>query len=204
MHKQLTLARLAALAAAGAGEIDNFIAVITPGGIEAQEAAGQATLVNSAMLPKEMLRGCTRDKLEAMGVKFGADVDDLFVTVTLPDGWKKRATNHSMWSELIDEKGRVRALIFYKAAFYDRRATISLCARYSADNYMPCDSAGAPVEYGSESHMMTAVKDANAVIHVVGIREDGDRKTRDEHQNQAEAWLNDRFPSWRDPAAYWE
>ena len=44
----------------------------------------------------------------------------------MPNGWKKQATDHSMWSELIDDKGKVRATIFYKAAFYDQRAFLNL------------------------------------------------------------------------------
>lgn len=44
------------------------------------------------------------------------------LNVELPDGWKKVGTNHDMHSDLVDETGKVRASIFYKAAFYDRRA----------------------------------------------------------------------------------
>jgi hypothetical protein len=77
---------------------------ITPGGIEAQEARGQRQFVNSATLPRRCI-GCTREQVERMGVVFGADVDALFVNVTLPDGWSKVPTTHSMWSELRDAGG---------------------------------------------------------------------------------------------------
>ena len=60
-----------------------------------------------------------------MGVVYGEDVDDLFVNVTLPPSWQVNPTDHSMWSELVDSDGVVRAQIFYKAAFYDRSAFIS-------------------------------------------------------------------------------
>ena len=92
-----------------------------PRAIEDQEARGQAELVNSEVLPAS----CGgREKLEAAGVVFGSPVDGdpLFVHAALPDGWKKRPTEHSMWSDLIDAEGKVRANIFYKAAFYDRKA----------------------------------------------------------------------------------
>jgi len=92
-----------------------------PGAIEAQEARGQIELVNSTQLPTDC-----RDRavLEAAGVIFGevSPQDPLFVEATLPEGWKKRPTTHSMWSELVDAEGKVRANIFYKAAFYDRKA----------------------------------------------------------------------------------
>jgi len=61
-----------------------------------------------------------------MGIVFGEKVDDLFTSVTLPEGWHKEATEHAMWSKLIDDQGRERASIFYKAAFYDRSAFMSI------------------------------------------------------------------------------
>lgn len=194
----------AALLAAASGNLDNFMAATTPGGIEAQEAAGQATFVSNATLPKEMLHGCDREKLEQMGIKFGADVDDLFVTVQLPEGWKKKATDHAMWSDLLDDKGRKRAAIFYKAAFYDRSAHISLCRRYGVSGYEPCDNEGNAAEYGNNSHMQTVVKDGDATMHVVGIREDSDYKTGEAHGKEAGDWLTAHFHEWQNPLAYWE
>lgn len=125
---------LAALAAASRGDLANALVASTPGGIERQEAAGQRTLVDSAMLPKE-ISGATREQLTALGFKFGADVDELFVTCELPPGWTTRGTDHSMHSDLLDEQGRKRAGIFYKAAFYDRRADMSMERRYRVDCY---------------------------------------------------------------------
>ena len=94
-----------------------------PDAILAQEAKGQEQLCQSTSLPKD----CSpelRKTLEAAGVVFGDAIpgDPLFVRVTLPDGWEKRATDQSMWSDLVDGSGKVRAAIFYKAAFYDRSA----------------------------------------------------------------------------------
>lgn len=194
----------AALQAALNGDMENAIAASTPGGIEAQEKAGQTMFVSNATLPKVMLHGCTREKLEAMGIRFGADVDDLFVTAQLPDGWKKKATDHSMWSDLLDEKGRRRAEIFYKAAFYDRRAHISLCLRYGISSYEACNGDGTPDEYGKHSHMKTVVEDCGKTIRVVGVREGRDHKTGDEHNKQAVAWLDEHHPDWRNPLAYWK
>ena len=50
----------AALAAASRGDLANALIASTPGGIERQEAAGQRTLVESAMLPKEISGFCLR------------------------------------------------------------------------------------------------------------------------------------------------
>ena len=66
--------------------------------------------------------------MEAWGIVFLGPVpnDALFQYVTLPEGWHKQPTEHSMWSHLLDDKDRKRASIFYKAAFYDRSAQLHL------------------------------------------------------------------------------
>lgn len=96
-----------------------------PGAILQQESRGQKELVNSTQLPTEC-RAEDRAKLEAAGVVFGEpnENDPLFCDVTLPAGWKKVETDHSMWTDLVDGDGVKRGAIFYKAAFYDRRATL--------------------------------------------------------------------------------
>ena len=100
------------------GDMKNWIAASTPGGIEAQEAAGQQMLCNDSTVPID----CPRKELEELGIVFGEPVDKYFVRVMLPAGWKKVPTSHAMWSDLVDENGKKIASIFYKAAFYDQRA----------------------------------------------------------------------------------
>ena len=94
--------------------------------IKAQEARGQDQLVMSEMLPTQI---SAEDKklLETAGIRFGQPEknDPLFCKAALPTGWSKQPTDHSMWSTLVDENGIERASIFYKAAFYDRRAFMS-------------------------------------------------------------------------------
>lgn len=95
--------------------------------IEGMEADGQRQLVASELLPNEVLHSTDAD-LEAMGIQLGEPVagDALFRHATLPAGWRREGGNHAMWSYLVDEHGRRRAQIFYKAAFYDRSAHISV------------------------------------------------------------------------------
>ena len=97
----------------------------TPGAIEASELAGQidmATLSNrlpiESNVPKERIA-------EVTGIVFGKPVDELFVSVTLPARWVIRPTEHAMWSGLLNGQGERVAGIFYKAAFYDRKAWIT-------------------------------------------------------------------------------
>lgn len=94
--------------------------------IERQEARGQAAFIASGLLPVEYGYGSSPEQLEAMGIVFGDIVegDPIFQQATLPDGWSIKKTDHSMWTKLVDDQGTERASIFYKAAFYDRRALI--------------------------------------------------------------------------------
>jgi hypothetical protein len=99
-----------------------------PGGIRMQEAQGQRELLHAEQLPIHGLLGADRDAFEAMGIKIldTPSKDSLFCHVELPNGWKKVATDHVMWTDLVDDQGVRRAKIFYKAAFYDRSARIEL------------------------------------------------------------------------------
>lgn len=101
--------------------------------IELQEAEGQRTLVTNCFLPKDeeryieatgFQRIYAKPRYKAMGIEIIEDVNDLFFRVKLPEGWSLKATDHTMWNELIDDQGKTRAEIFYKAAFYDRNAFI--------------------------------------------------------------------------------
>lgn len=186
-------------AACRADNIRDLIAATSPGGIERQEAAGQASFVQDTTLPKD----CDRDMLALAGVKFGPDANDLFVTVQLPDGWKKQATEHSMWSYLLDEKGRKRGSIFYKAAFYDRRAHMQMIRRYNIDGHVSCDADGNDVEYGKNTHMKTVVVDGDTALRAIAVRKADDYAAGDMHEKQAEQWLDQNHPDWRNPLAYW-
>lgn len=98
-----------------------------PQAIEAQESRGQQQLVGSDLLPTEVTPDVKQVLVDAGVVFHDPRPDDpLFCPVDLPLGWSKRPTEHSMWSELIDKEGNVRATIFYKAAFYDRRAFLTV------------------------------------------------------------------------------
>lgn len=103
----------------GLGGMDDYI-----GGMERQ---GQQQLVHSDRLPTEVHGGTDEDFI-ALGFSFGApDAGDaMFRPATLPDGWKRQGSEHSMWSHVIDANGRKRVSIFYKAAFYDRKAYMRL------------------------------------------------------------------------------
>lgn len=97
------------------------------GYIEDMEAAGQQQLVNSDLLPVEA-NPADDTAWIALGFTLGEVVadDPLFRHAILPNGWSRKADGHAMWSNIVDERGIERVSIFYKAAFYDRRASASL------------------------------------------------------------------------------
>ena len=193
---------IATLAALLKGDIENAIISATPGGIQAQEAAGQRSFVANTYLPKDM-RG-DRHIFEAMGIVFGEQVDDLFVEAQLPPGWKKVATGHSMWSHLVDERGRERASIFYKAAFYDRSAHINPSRRfwfghtYKGEIFAHVsDSSGVlwrTESIGPEPEYERGSDTPYALWH----------EQRDKLDRLAKDWLNTNYPDWQNPLAYWD
>lgn len=94
--------------------------------IEGLEAAGQRELIHSSALPSDMKPG--EATFLSLGFTFGPvdKFDSMFRPATLPAGWRKEGSDHSMWSYIVDELGRRRVAIFYKAAFYDRSAFMRL------------------------------------------------------------------------------
>ncbi len=100
---------------------------LKPGDIERMEKRGQEEFVESSVFPVD-LSGHDVSEFEALGFEFHGPVpgDGLFQYVTLPEGWARKGADHDMWSYINDERGRERVAIFYKAAFYDRRAHASI------------------------------------------------------------------------------
>jgi len=107
--------------------------------IEFQEKLGQQNLCNSCELPIKCHDHGYFKKLHDMGISILETEEEinnkfsngeLFIKVELPKGWSIKPTDHSMWSNLVDDKGREICSIFYKAAFYDRDAHLSFNRRF--------------------------------------------------------------------------
>ncbi len=107
----------------------------------------KAEAVNEMPLPA---KGSENPAWKQMGVIFGAPIEDdskLFRHATLPPGWTKKPTDHYMYSDLLDEKGRKRAVVGYKGAMWDRWAAIYPVSRFDIQRvYHPRKPAPPPRE----------------------------------------------------------
>lgn len=168
----------------------------TPAGILRSERAGQQQLVASTNMPKDMHP--SREAFEKVGFTFGDDVDDIFVKSTLPPGWTRAATDHSMHSDVLDEKGRKRVGVFYKAAFYDRRASSFLNCRFRIDTLSSPYDKGIP-----DGEYAYAVRDAGAEIYRTTSFKMRDRDADRKAKAEARDWLAERYPNADDPTLNW-
>jgi len=184
------------------------------GFIEEMEATGQAELVkaNGTRLPadgtiNEGRLGQEPFDWSSIGVKIGKPVsgDEIWVEAQLPDGWKLDGTGHAMWSNLLDDKGRKRAQIFYKAAFYDRSCSISPIRRYSAGSTSVGEDYNGPYfatisDNGEEIHRFGPFDKETEPRPGSGYRLSGGELA----DEAARAYLLENYPDYLDPAAYWD
>lgn len=189
--------------------------------LETLEKMGQREAVTSTQLPAQGTPGAYRHAREEeqveydlaweeTGIVFGdLEGGELFRDVKLPSGWKQRPTDHHMWNEVVDDRGRVRASYFYKAASYDRDAFINLKSRFCvAVSFLE-----------DEALLQMEVTDAGTVVFQTRTENLGPRpETREERlvwydtkdaakillQRECETWLDERYPDWRKLWGHWK
>jgi hypothetical protein len=185
----------ATLSALLSGDFDNAIIAATPGGIERQEKQGQLAQAALETLPIDGTDADERQQWESLGFVFREPYDDLFVSVEFPPGWSKQPTEHSMHTDILDDKGRRRGGIFYKAAFYDRKANCSLSPRFSYSLY------GDGAKEGTYS---ACVKDSGKPFKSFGETYRKDHASREIVEDEIKTWLHKNYPDYQNPAAYWD
>lgn len=214
MKNKITPALIGAVAS---GNLANVIAASTPGGIEHRERAGQIAQSFADTLPIEGTEGTMRPVWESIGFVFGSAVDDLFIGVTFPAGWRKQPSEHAMWTHLIDGKGYKRGSIFYKAAFYDRCATAHLNRRFSFSNQ---PVGGWQQATGKNERYIGVVRDCETIIFTTKPTDpepsfkSGNEKsrlawskwlaTRNSKEAEARKWLVEHYPDYENVTAYWD
>lgn len=93
--------------------------------------------VELTALPFTKSLGDARGEAVRLGFIIGEEQDDLFTAVTPPKGWGLRYTDHGMYKDIVDVKGRLRGSMFYKAASWDRDAFFHFKTRYFIDMEKP-------------------------------------------------------------------
>ena len=107
-----------------------------------------------------------------------------------------------MHTDIVDDKGRRRGSMFYKAAFYDQRADLGgMLTRYRSSQRYDGGSAGK-----SPTHVVYGAFEGENLIHETGRFEymGRDYKAQDDAGKEAVVWLNDNYPDWTNPLAYWD
>lgn len=168
----------------------------------------------------------TKAILEVAGVKFIGVVegDNIFQRVELPKGWKKEADEHPLWSKLVDDKGRERASIFFyagKSLGPHFNLTLSLHSGVSVDSSFPEKIIGRSAymllscrfevsfdydRFDKENVGVANVTDSGEVVHATEpIFANGEARydVSDKANKIALEWLDENYPDWRNPGAYW-
>lgn len=153
-------------------------------------------------------REYTKNQYEKMGIEIVSEYDDLFYSVKLPKGWEIKATDHSMWNNLFDDKGRKRANFFYKAAFYDRDAFINFETRF----HICVDHIADPsedYEIWSKSDFQGKIKDGETVIFETKYMNCSgdyleDDKVKSELRKELISYMSENYPDYDDINAYWD
>lgn len=188
--------------------------------IENQERREQQKVVRNCRLPKRGNGGVpreyrrdtvefTKQQYERMGIKIISEYDNLFYSVELPDGWEIKPTDHSMWNDVVDDKGRIRISFFYKGAFYDRDAFSNFEQRY-AYSIRPFDNYETDATY--EERLVKPwgvwVTDCDEGIKLIEERTvasvEEKWNTQQELDVIGEKYMNEHYPDWEDINAYWD
>lgn len=195
-------------------------------GIYAQERQGQQQLLASEQMPRFLENNFKKisaiETYQKLGFTFkdngsgelmsNTEGDELFIDVILPEGWTKVGSDHDMWSYVHDNLGRKRLSVFYKAAFYDRRADVRVERRYSA-SYNVAYPEGKeykdfPGDARNQLPVCGFVKDCETIIYKTSEVAESDirklMKLQDNLYQQAKDWLNKNYPNWEDTFAYWD
>lgn len=205
-----------------------------------QDLVAQASSGKTANLPVDFNGDRnTLDVLKEWGVIVKEDPSDaktrgdLFFEVELPEGWRIEPTDHSMWTKLVDALGYERAMIFYKAAFYDRSAhmnirrfwQISKCPLGGWEGVHEWEKAHSSeklpyVSYVEASdrfvspytfEVVRVFESEPAITAFESFKDASGKVDWTAHEaaekalvQQARDWLNEHYPEWESYMAYWD
>jgi hypothetical protein len=172
------------------------------------EREGAAEAKQMRELPVNGTKG-REDEWKTLGFEFGEPEDDELFRPVLkqPDGWHLKSEGHDpRHMILLDNKGRRRGTMFYKNAFYDRKADIRLEPRLSVEYHPDFDNKTKLVVDAAHS----IFEDKRTVFTVLFSfdepMKDGEDQWAyaDRARTACVKWLNERYPDWKSKVAYWD
>ncbi len=139
--------------------------------------------------------------LSAAGVIWHEPIgESVIYKVSLPLGWSKIEVSGATF-KLLDDRGRDRATTFESSKPF---ITLSRRFRFSRDHEREKGKdPGEIVAYvRGENGIVLHTTQAVSTKHCRG--EDGRHELRARVEEEAEKWLDEYYPNWRDPGAYWD
>ena len=150
----------------------------------------------------------TKDTYTRMGIKVIDEFDEFFYNVELPEGWSIISSNCSQWITVIDKNNRQRIEVFCKNELMEYEAYSNFLYRYS---YLISREDDCKSDSISEERITLNIWLIDGGMKV-RILSSATYKTLDEYLKRdyrtlhinAENYLNQHFPNWRDICAYWD
>ena len=149
----------------------------------------------------------SREVFEELGFSFVDIIGDrVLCSATLPEGWKLQATEHEMWTDIIDSDGFKRGSMFFKSDVFDRDAHMYLIPRYRVccDYIYNDDYSTSLVYFGNEKEKLFIAgevkisNDSSSEVRYAKYQE------KDNLLNLAKQFGNLNYPNWKDVLAYWD
>lgn len=155
---------------------------------------------------------------QALGfVFYDPEIDDknkdnqkwLFQEVSYPPGWGNAPTKSHLWTDIIDEHGRVRGAIFYKAEAHDLRAHAVLYPRFSvgldlSDRAMAQSTATMLIE--DRLGLVNMRIDGLTKVNWAGDRAVAEAASSAElaAERKLKEWLDTNYPAWTTILGHWQ
>ena len=157
----------------------------------------------------------TRQLYEQMGIRIMSNLDKLFYSVELPEGWKIKETNSPLWNVVLDEKNRERIAVYCSKNQYTGTKTYSeLVCRYS---YLVCPFDDYKSDISQDERNVMAwylyFTDCGEKIMKLQTMTAGlgcEFNLGESHlipttlNELGTDFLDKNYPDWRNPLTYWD
>jgi hypothetical protein len=179
---------------------------------ESQEAKGAIEFASSEdKLPRRVhtpsFSGVEGKTLyEELGIAVIKEADDpLFYTIKLPAEWTIMPTEHSMWTEVWDDKNRCRVNVFFKASLHDRKAYALFRCRYEGRRFWPPSENELPYYYIEDNATKTIIYSTENIVYPEHEGQEMPKYDKQRYQEMiCEEWMAQHYPKWKEFSEYWD